>query len=72
MHVRAWYPRWLKSTCFKLQDALIDFAYAPQLNAVRHVLGLPPASRVYHRFFLCKGESPPLAASMRAPCASAR
>jgi hypothetical protein len=35
MQVQEWYPRWLKSACFKLQDALIDFAYCPQYNAVR-------------------------------------
>ena len=37
MTVHDWYPRWAKATCFKLQDALIDFAYCPQLNAFRCV-----------------------------------
>lgn len=38
MEVHDWYPHWLKATCFKLQDALIDFAYCPQYNAVRRVI----------------------------------
>lgn len=36
MSVRAWYPRWLKSACFKVQDAMIDYAYCPQYNAFRY------------------------------------
>jgi hypothetical protein len=30
----------MKSFCFKLQDALIDFAYCPQYNAVRRAPAL--------------------------------
>lgn len=35
LQIKAGYPRWLKSTCFKVQDAMLDFAYCPQLNAFR-------------------------------------
>jgi hypothetical protein len=35
MQCKAGYPRWLKSAAFKMQDAMIDFAYCPQLNAFR-------------------------------------
>ena len=35
MQSKAGYPRWLKSAAFKMQDAMIDFAYCPQLNAFR-------------------------------------
>ena len=36
--VKAGYPRGLKSMCFKIQDAMIDYAYGPKLNAFRFVV----------------------------------
>ena len=35
LHVRGWYPRGAKAFAYKVQDAMIDFAYCPQLNAFR-------------------------------------
>ncbi len=55
MRVRGWYPRWLKAAAYKVQDVMVDFAYAPQLNAFRTELGLAPVKRVYHRWYLCDG-----------------
>jgi len=46
-------PAWLRHVCARLNDAVVDVAFCPQLNRCRRKHGLPAASRVYHRFFLC-------------------
>ena len=43
--IKAGYPRALKSICFKIQDAMIDYAYGPKLNAFRFVLAASPVKQ---------------------------
>ena len=38
LQVRSWYPRGMKAFAYKVQDAMIDFAYCPQLNAFRRAV----------------------------------
>ena len=52
LSTRAWHPPALKAMMYRLEDYAVDFAYGPQLNAFRAELGLPPARRVFHRWFL--------------------
>lgn len=47
-------PRWLANLTHRLNDLVVDAAFRPQLDAHRRRLGLPPATRVYHRWFLCR------------------
>ena len=47
-------PRWLANLTHRLNDLVVDAAFRPQLDAHRRRLGLPPASRVYNRWFLCR------------------
>jgi hypothetical protein len=42
----------LRGLKHRINDAIVDLAFAPQLNAHRKRLNLPPAKRVYHKFFL--------------------
>ena len=46
-------PTWLRRLCHRLNDAIVDVAFCPQLNRFRRGLGLAPTTRVYDRFFLC-------------------
>ena len=47
-------PRWLANLTHRLNDLVVDAAFRPQLDAHRRRLGLPPAPRVYNRWFLCR------------------
>ena len=38
LQVRSWYSRGMKAFAYKVQDAMIDFAYCPQLNAFRRAV----------------------------------
>ena len=55
LHLRRWMPRCAKSAAYRAMDALGDLLAAPQINAFRASLGLPSVSRIFHRWYLCKG-----------------
>ena len=65
--VKAGYPRALKSICFKIQDAMIDFAYGPKLNAFRFVLAASPDSKRQLTLFCNQERAQPEASHARVP-----
>ena len=65
--VKAGYPRALKSICFKIQDAMIDFAYGPKLNAFRFVLAASPDSKRQLTLFCNQERAQPEAGHARVP-----
>ena len=45
-------PAWVRRMCHRANDAVVDLAFCPRLNAFRRTLGLPPVSRVFRSHFL--------------------
>ncbi len=47
-----WVPRWLRSLQFRFADHIVDRIIGPEINALRGELGLHPAKRIFHDWYL--------------------